>query len=151
MRDVLATGTHAESGRRALMADEGDSVWLYLTEPGVETIHADCWLYNRVDAPSAAALKERFASYRARGLPPPAPADLVLPEALRPVHPGASEIRFVWSRDGEGVAAWERGELVGFIAPGQRRGFSRFLIGSGPWGAPLDLDLYEELFPPERS
>ena len=151
MSDILLVGEHEESGRRALIADEGDSVWLYLTHPGAMAIAADCWLYNRIIAPSAAQLKERAAAYRARGLPPPAPADLVGPDAVRPRHPATPDIRFTWSRRDGGVAAWERGQLIGFIAPGHPRGFSRFLTGECPWGAPLDLELYEHMFPTEHS
>ena len=77
MSGELLTQEHERSGRTAIVADEGDSVWLYLTEPHAATIAADCWLFNRIAAPSAEVLHVRLDDYRARALPLPAPADTV--------------------------------------------------------------------------
>jgi hypothetical protein len=50
---------HPDSGRTAIIADEGDSVWLYLTDPSGEGVTTDCWLMNRIPAPRYAELAER--------------------------------------------------------------------------------------------
>jgi hypothetical protein len=149
MSGELLSREHQQSGRTAIIADEGDSVWLYLTEPHATAIAADCWLFNRIVAPSAAALQARLGEYRAQALPPPAPADTVGPRGLRELPLEPDSVALTWSATGDAVAAWVEGELVGFIGPGDRRGHSRHLLAEGPWGAPLDLGLFLHLFPSE--
>jgi hypothetical protein len=105
---------HGRSGRTAIVADEGDSVWLYLTEPKGTAIAADCWLFNRIVAPSAAALRPRLPEYRARALPPPAPTEMIGPNALHETALMPGEVEVSWSADGHAVAAWVDGTLVGF-------------------------------------
>lgn len=148
MNEFLASCEHAGSGRAAAIADEGDSVWLYLTEPGGTGIVADCWLFNRVPAPTAEELEPRKAEFRARSQPPPATADVTTPQAFRAAPLGDGEVRFVWSADGHSVAAWIAGQLAGFIAPAEPRGYSAHLLMACPWGQPLDPVRYAQLFPP---
>jgi hypothetical protein len=143
--ELTVSDPHPSSGRTAIVADEGESVWLYLTGPD-GSIAADCWLYNRVPAPSTAALRPRLGEYRARGAPPPAPAEVVGPSAHRDAPLDPVTVTLAWSADGEAVAASVDGVLVGFIAPGVRRGYSRHLRAAGPWGSPLDGALHAELF-----
>ena len=146
MADELAlSDPHPISRRAAVVADEGESVWLYLTAPD-GSIAADCWLYNRVPAPSTEALRPLLAEYRARRAPPPAPAEVVGPGAHRVAPLEREAVAFTWSADGEAVAASVDGVLIGFIAPGARRGYSQHLRAAGPWGSPFDADLYGTLF-----
>jgi hypothetical protein len=58
----------------------------------------------------------------------------------------AQAIRFRWSPDGESVAVKFGSTLMGFIASGEERGFSKLLTAAGPLGAPLDTTLYERKF-----
>jgi hypothetical protein len=51
-----------------------------------------------------------------------------------------------WSRDGESVAVLFGDVVMGFIARGERYGFSKFLAKAGPFGSPLDAALYERTF-----
>jgi hypothetical protein len=150
-RDAIVTEHHDRSGRTALIADEGDSIWLYLTEPGTTAIAADCWLFNRVIAPAGAVLKEQLPAYRSRRLPPPAPADVTSERGVRQGPLQALDLRLEWSREGDAVAAKEGDHVIGFIIMEQRRGFSRFLVRESPWGAPFDDELYERSFAPERG
>ena len=151
MSGPLLVQRHEGSGRTAIVADEDDSVWLYLTRPGESAIAADCWLFNRIAAPPQDVLRSQLAAYRARALPPPAPADLVAPGGLRDGPLEDLGCRLVWSKDGNAVAARAGGELLGYIDPEQQRGCGRFLLAGGPWGTPLNLGLYEELFPGEQG
>ena len=138
-REPLISEQHARSRRWAIVANEGDSVWLYLTEPDRERPVADCWLLNTIPAP------EDLSAYRAARSAPAATREFAGPDA-RGVFPDASSVRFQWSADGESVAAFVTDELLGFIASGQRRGFSRHLVAEGPFGHPLDQQLYSRLF-----
>jgi hypothetical protein len=139
---------HPTSHRTAIIVDEGDSVWLYLTDASGEGVTADCWLMNRIPAPPYAELAENEGAerYREEGLPPPAIAEVVAEGAFHPAPLEAARCRFTWSSNGESVAAYYETELVGFIARGEPRGFSRFLRVASPWGEPLDLDRYAEVF-----
>lgn len=139
---------HPDSGRTAIIADEGDSVWLYLTDASGEGVIADCWLMNRIPAPRYAELAETEGAerYRGEGLPPPAIAEVVADGAFRPAPLEPARCRFTWAANGESVAAHYETELLGYIARGEPRGFSRFLKVASPWGEPLDLERYSEIF-----
>ena len=139
---------HPDSHRTAIIVDEGDSVWLYLTEASGEGITADCWLVNRIPAPRYAQLAESEGAerYRDEGLPPPAIAEVVAEGAFRPAPLEAARWHFTWATNGESVAAYYGTELLGFIVRGEPRGFSRFLRVASPWGEPLDLAMFAEVF-----
>ena len=130
---------HPVSGRAALLEEDGDSCWLYLTAPGDAHLVADCWLYN-------CRVFER-AELRTwdRSRPPPAPRELVGPAAVfGRAQRGRLTLR--WSTDGGAVAALLDGQPLGYIAPDTRRGCHRALAAAGPWGAPFDEDQYGRLF-----
>ena len=148
MDSLHVTERHPDSRRTAIIADEGDSVWLYLTDAGGEGITADCWLMNRIPAPRYAELAENDGAerYRGEGLPPPAIAEVVAEGAFRSAPLEAARCRFTWAANGESVAAYYETVLLGFIARGEPRGFSRFLRVASPWGEPLDLERYTEVF-----
>ena len=147
MGEIVCSATHPGSGRVAVVAAEGDSMWLYLSAPGQGGIAGDCWLANTGPALPRADLRPRAEAYRRRGAPPPAPREVVAVDAQagRPV-PAAAALGFRWTADGEGVAVLLDGALWGLIAPGARRGASRDLVVEGPWGAPLDPELARTLF-----
>jgi hypothetical protein len=139
---------HPGSGRTALIVDEGDSVWLYLTDASGNGVTADCWLMNRIPAPRYAELAETGGAerYRDAGQPPPAIAEVVAEGAFHAAPLEAARCRFTWAANGESVAAYYETVLLGFIARGEPRGFSRFLRVGSPWGEPLDLETYEKVF-----
>ena len=130
---------HPKSHRRAVVDDDGDSVWLYLTIPDSLDPSADCWLYNR----------RRFTNAEVeawpRDRPPPAPEGTAHPDSSRD-SPLPEGIEFHWDKDGESVAVSFEGETLGFIAAGQHLGYSRYLALTGPWGSPFDHRAFEALF-----
>ncbi len=144
-RESLVTARHSVSRRVAMVADEGDSVWLYLTAADGTTVVADCWLANRVPAPSYQDLQQSAQDYRARGEPPPAIREVVAEHATRAAA-GADPLELRWAADGHSVAAMHGAALVGFIARGEEHGYSRDLREHSPWGAPLDELLFHRLF-----
>jgi hypothetical protein len=125
-----------------VVANEGASVWLYLTERDGKKPIADCWLLNTVLPPT------ELHKYPAGKSAPPATQAYAGPDAQRPV-PVEGTVEFRWSDDGESVAVLVNGDLLGFIAEGSTRGFSKHLVASGPFGRPLDRGLYATLFKPE--
>ena len=140
--EVFLSEQNPVSRRWAVLEDDGLSAWLYLTEADSEKPAADCWIYNRISNPEPAE------SYLSRGVAPPASSEYAENGALLE-SPDASSFRLVWSEDGESVALFDGSVLMGFIAAGQGRGFSRNLKKAGAWGNPLDEDVYKSVFAPE--
>jgi hypothetical protein len=123
------------SKRTAIVADEGDSVWLYLTEPETQRPERDCWLLNTTTAPAS----PDFARYREQGQPPPAPASIIDPDGVR-TTPAPDRWSVRWSTDGEAVAVALDGNPIGFVRSSEQRGCARFLLRASPWGSPWDQD-----------
>jgi hypothetical protein len=127
------------SRRWAVFEDNGVSGWLYLTEPGSEKPTSDCWVYNCV------TVTERAEHYMSRGMAPPAPASYADPTA-EITEMDESAFTFRWAEDGESVAIFINDVLMGFIISRQGRGYSRNLMKVGPWGNPLDEEMYKNVF-----
>lgn len=136
-QDLFVSEQHPVSRRWAVIEDDGRVAWLYLTEPDSQKPAADCWLYNRVPSPP------QFASERGESpvVPQTHAADIA---GFQP--PAEESVHLRWSRDGESVAVLFDSELVGFIANGQKRGFSKHLRASGPFGSVLDRELFGRVF-----
>jgi hypothetical protein len=137
MNDVWLSEEHPISTRRAIVADEIDSVWLYLTGPGGKPIEVDCWLWNRGPALDRAAWQTHAARARARGGPPPAPKDVLRPDAVQGRTAVAATLRLQWNAVGDAVSAWDDRRLLGTVHAGERRGQSAGLAVECPWGRPL--------------
>jgi hypothetical protein len=136
-QDLFVSEQHPVSHRWAVIEDDGRVAWLYLTEPDSEKPAADCWLYNRVPSPT------QFASER--GESPVVPQTHVAESAgFQP--PTEESVHLRWSHDGESVAVLFDSELIGFIVRGQKRGFSKHLRASGPFGSVLDRELFDSVF-----
>lgn len=120
---------HPVSRRLAIFDDDGTSAWLYLSGIGSDRPEADAWVYNRVPAPEP----EQVGRYR--GGPPPAPRGYAGAEALCE-EPGRFAWSLRWSADGHSVALAREGLPMALIPAGARRGHSRLLERSGPWGEP---------------
>jgi hypothetical protein len=133
------TEMHGASRRRATLEDTGVVAYLYLSAPESRAIVADAWVYNRVSAPSTAQL----SSFRPG--PPPAAEGYADADA-RLTQPTRCAWSFIWSADGESVAVCADGLPLAFIRAGDRRGFSRHLARSGPWGEPWSREIYAATF-----
>jgi hypothetical protein len=141
-----ASSEHEGSRRTAIIADEGESVWLYLTEADSPTIENACWLFNCVPAPTEDEVEAHAADYETRGVPAPAAREFVDEAAQLEGRLESGQARFRWSDDGEAVAAWIDDELVGFLVAGDPNGYSAHLLVGCEWGEPLDAELYAGVF-----
>ena len=135
--DLFLSEQHPLSRRWAILEDDGRAAWLYLTEPESTRPIARCWLYNRIPAPP----ERNFA----RGETPVVPLTHAASGEPFPPPPVGS-IAFRWSDDGQGVAVLFGPELIGFIADPKGPGYSKLLRVLGPYGAPLDADLFSNVF-----
>ena len=139
-QDLFVSEQHSVSRRWAVVEDDGRSAWLYLSEPGAPKPVADCWLYNRVATPA-----QLDTQAVVRGESPIVPATHAS-ESATFSPPAQQSVHFRWSHDGESVAVFFDAGLIGFIARGQARGFSKHLRAPGPFGSPLDAELFERVF-----
>jgi hypothetical protein len=94
MPKLFVASRSDRSSRTAVIAEEVDSIWLYLSAPGKQGPERDCWLLNTEDAPARLAADD----YRRFGSPPPLPADR---SSGTPPAGARSEERwsFVWAPD----------------------------------------------------
>lgn len=136
--ELWATSESSTSGRRAIVALEHDSVWLYLTVAGGDEIAADCWLWNTGPALTGEAWQRKAAAAHERQGPPPAPAEVLAPDAIAGRTERPEAFGFIWAEDGERIGVTADGVLVGIADAGSPRGFSAGLAIECPWGRPLD-------------
>lgn len=129
---LISFESHA-SGRKAVVAEERDSVWLYLTTPGALRPERDYWLLNTPHAPEAPDL----AAYRGSAGPPPAPRADIEPSGVRE-SPSAERWEVRWADDGDAVIVLLDGLAIGLCAMSLDRGVTRFLRRPGAWGMPWD-------------
>lgn len=135
---------HPASDRTAIVEDDGRSAWLYMTRPGSHALAADCWLYNRLEAPASVDVEA------ARKQPPPA-VQGVAGQGARIADPVWSAMRLLWSADGQSVAFLYHDVPLGFIAQAEKAGYSRNVVASCPWGRRWDAARFDALFrPPAR-
>lgn len=135
--DLFLSDKSRRSHRWAIVEDNGRSAWLYLTEPDSERPVAHGFLYNRLAAPAEHG--------DPRGEAPVVPVAYVAnPNPFQP--PAPEEFLFRWSTDGNAVAVFLAGELFAFVTTGSHSGYSKNLLAAGPYGLPLDAELYATLF-----
>jgi hypothetical protein len=130
---------HPLTRRHAVLEDDGQTIWLYLTVPDSPKPVTDVWVYNRVPAHSV----EKTSSFAPS--PPPVPVGYAGEGGLL-IDPQSHVWAFVWSSDGEAVALEKDGESVAFVRAGQKPGFSRQLVKDGPWGHAWSEGEYRAIF-----
>ena len=137
---ITVTGTSRDSGRTAVVAEEIDSVWLYLSAPGETRPQIACWILNTRTAPEL----PDFAVYRRNSAPPPLPVARLATAAPDPHHGRWS---LLWSRDGNGVAALLDERPIAFAIAGSPRGYARYIQGGAEaWALPWDEKLFAATF-----
>ena len=124
-----------------MIADEGDSVWVYLTLPDDSAIERDCWLFNKTSAPA----EPETDDYEAEGTPPPAPARFIVEAGARAL-PEERRFRVRWSKDGHAAVVLLDGTPIGVVSAGEKSGMARYLREKCPWGRPWDDAQFNVLF-----
>lgn len=115
------------SGRTAIMEDDGQVAYPYLTAPSTMQIERDVILYMRVEPISHAEWKKIM---RAKSTPL-LTVDIASPTAVMR-DPAESEFEFKWSRDGNAVAILYRGKPLTLISGTETLGYSKAVKVSSP-------------------
>jgi len=132
---------HAKSRRFAILEDNGNSCWLYLTTPDQPRPEKDCFVY----APVEPIEELNIDAVRDEGEPPILTKNLATNSALL-TNPKPSDFRLRWSVDGESIAVVHKGVPVAMIVKDRKRGVSKALNKSSFFGEPWDQGLYERVF-----
>jgi hypothetical protein len=112
------------------------SIWLYLAD--ATGIIADCFVEDLGGSQPERESTDRYS--------PPRVAKKYLTSGRTVVEPESEALAFQWSGDGKSVCLRVRGKAHCFIGAGQRRGHTRALVSSCPWGEPWSEGLFESLF-----
>ena len=136
---LVISEPHEISARTAIVADEGDSIWLYITEANSSDIVGACWVANGEGMPEEPDLQ----SYTQKNLPPPAPAQ-VLHTGNTISNTLESSWELAWATNGQSACLFVNGEARAVITPSG--GYTRFLAMDCPWGKPWDAQVFADLF-----
>ncbi len=130
MTPVTIQSTNLFGTYGATAEDNGRVVTLYLVPIGSHGVARAVSVRNRVAAPASDD-----------GARPPLIPREYAREPHRSEQLAPDSARLVWSEDGDGVALFERDELVAYIPPpgegAEKGGYSAYTIGDYKWGEAL--------------
>ena len=138
--EIFISDVHPLSKRWAILDDNGNSAWLYLSVPGEQRPEKDAFAYSPV--PPAATLNVEAIN---RGEPPILPAELAS-DAAQISAADSAEVSFLWSADGESLALAYQDRLLAMIVAGSERGYSAALSQPSDFGLPWDEAVFEQWF-----
>lgn len=138
--EIFISDVHPLSKRWAILDDNGNSAWLYLSVPGEQQPEKDAFAYSPVE-PVAELNVEAIR----RGIPPILPRDLASDTAVIRAMDSA-QINFLWAADGESVAVAWQGHLLAMIVSGCEHGYSAALARDGEFGLAWDEAVFERYF-----
>jgi hypothetical protein len=142
MTEEIFLESHSPVSKRyAVLEDNGQIAFLYLTEPGRPRPMKDAVVYMRIPPDG----EVDWESIKKTGATPLLRKDLASPTAVIK-NPKASEFKFKWSIDGESVAVLRNGEALAFATVKERFGYSRAVSVSSPLGNAWDQARYIGLF-----
>lgn len=136
---LFISALDAGSGRNAILEDDGFSVMLYLTEPNLKKVAADCYVYSVVSPTT------KLVSPNGRHGPPVLMQRYATDVAMKS-HVPRHDHRLEFSSDGHSVAVIVGEEPWAFIVANKRLGYSKSVSIEGPFGHPWDEELFEALF-----
>lgn len=137
--DIFLSDFNSISNRWVIFEDDGISGWLYLTKENEKKPQYDCWIYNRIEAPSKRDLRKY------RDAPPPA-TDEYTGENAFVSSSRELNIKFKWTKDGNAVALLINEKPYGYISTKNNKGYSMNLVREGPWGTPFNHSEYVSMF-----
>ncbi len=124
---------HAQSLRHAVVEDDGEAAFLYLTAPQSTTIVASAWIYSRSQLPAIPP-----------GRPDGAESGGVAAGAFR--DSAGNDWALRWSPDGHSVAVVANQFPLACILAGSNPGYSRGLRAPNALGRVWDEERYSRSF-----
>ncbi len=139
MSEIFLKEQSPISRRFCIFHDDGESGWLYVTEPEGGKYVADAFAYNRVEPIPNSKVKEYTD-----GPPPICESHASMNAKIE--SPNSDQITFIWSVGGESVALLYRTVPIAMIIDAKKYGFSKGISVDGPWGHPWDQAIYNQHF-----
>ncbi|RTL32718.1 MAG: hypothetical protein EKK49_10580 [Rhodocyclaceae bacterium] len=131
------------SDRLAILEDDQQVAYLYLTKPGSQKIERDAIAYSRVPPIGPMdwdAIKKSKST-------PQLLQSIASSSAVVP-NPIDREFSFKWAPDGNAVALLRNGSPMAFISVEEPFGYSKAVAKSSPLANAWDQEKYESLFGP---
>ena len=117
---------------RTIIIEEDDTVcWAYLTKPNSTDIDMDCWLYNRIDAPSKSDV------YKYKNTPPPVPYDFLVDAHCYYGDIKENDVAIIWNNNGTEISVYINNIQVAIIDSISRKTYNINLKCCCPWGNPM--------------
>lgn len=138
--EVFLQSQSQVSKRHAVLEDDGNTAFLYLTAPEILKPVRDAIVYCRV-APEEKVEWENAES----GEPPSLHKAIASPEAVIE-NPNVEEFDLKWSLDGDAVAVLRNGQPLAFVAASDRIGYSKAVSISSPLVGAWSQARYISLF-----
>jgi len=138
--EIFITDHNTSTKRWAILEDNGNSAWLYLTKPGTQQPEKDAFVYSPVQL-----VEELNISDIKQGLPPMLTSELATRSAII-LNPKAIEFGIKWSDDGESVAVTYKNIPISMIVRESERGYSTSLSRESAFGKPWDQTVYDKYF-----
>jgi hypothetical protein len=140
---LFEVAEHPKSQRHAVLDEEGDVVYLYLTEPKAPRPAADVIAFST----GRLVTESEARKVAEQGAPPPLTVTSASKEAIV-ADLKASELTFEWKPDGESVCLLHKGRPVAMIVRVGRAftGYSRAIAGEGSYGKPWSDERFKEVF-----
>lgn len=140
---IFLTSSHPVSRRVAILEDDTEVAYLYLTAPETQRPEKDAIVYTRVPPVS----KVNWERIRQTGETPMLREDLASSTAIL-LAPQEREFSFKWSHDGNSVAVLRNGIPMAFATMSERFGYSKAVSVSSPlanaWNQPKYTSLFAE-------
>jgi len=125
----------------AIVEDDGQVAYLYLTAPLSMQIERDVILYMRVQPISQAEWKKLGESKST----PLLTIDIASPTAVIQ-DPAESEFEFRWSRDGNSVALLYHDQPLAFTSTTEKLGYSKAIVDTSPLANFWEQTKYDAVF-----
>jgi len=139
--EFLVCAYSEDSHRHAMLADDGVTGILYLhavSEDAAKTgeVEATCFAYNRVDPIDTTEIQ------RYRPKPPPIAKGYASKDAVCRT-PKSHKWKLKFSTDGTAVLLTRDGKPWAMVSLVARRGFSKAIEATGPWGNPWSSKVHQ--------
>jgi len=141
--EFLVCAYSEDSHRHAILADDRTTGILYLHAPSDDAaktgeVEATCFAYNRVDPIDTKEVQ------RYRPNPPPIAIGYASKDAVCRT-PESHEWDLKFSTDGTAVLLVRDGKPWAMVSLAARRGFSKAIEASGPWGSPWSDEAHQAI------
>jgi hypothetical protein len=139
--EIVFEAQHPGSKRYAIVEQDGQTAYLYLTEKGVPKPIADAVCYSQIE-PVEKLDWDKVAS---TGAPPSLSKEFASSSAYRS-KVDHTKLKFLWSDDGNSVAVVYGDTPLAMIIEAKKPSYSNALKKSGPFGEPFDQQKFDLIF-----